>query len=80
MRQMAVVPASSAECITPEQARIKQRENSRRYLASVNANSWQAWDAWDSEMAKRLFDINAAHVLTVDQISQAYKAIGLGLQ
>jgi len=72
---------STGTCtITPEQVRTKQRENARRYLASVSRNSWQTWDAWDREIAKRMSEINSAHILTIDQIGQAYKQIGLGLQ
>jgi hypothetical protein len=67
-------------CLTPEQARTKQRDNSRKYLASVSRDSWQTWDAFDCEISKQLADIDAAHVLTVAQIGHAYKQIGLGLQ
>ncbi|MCL2347588.1 MAG: hypothetical protein FWC50_04925 [Planctomycetaceae bacterium] len=63
-----------------EQARTKQRENSRNYLASVSLTSWKAWDAWDKELSKRLAELDAEHTLTVEQIGKAYKAIGMGLQ
>jgi len=62
-----------------EQARTKQRENSRHYLASVTTMSWKAWDAWDKEISKRLAELDAEHALSVEQIGKAYKSIGLGL-
>lgn len=68
------------EIDTPEKARTKQRDNSRRYLSSVTRNSWQTWSAWDAAVSKQLAEIDAASTLSVGQIGQAYKQIGLGLQ
>ena len=66
--------------VTPEQARAKQRDNSRRYLSSVTRNSWQTWQSWDTTISNRLAEIDANQNLTVEQIGLAYKQIGLGLQ
>ena len=78
----SVCNAISKDCevITPEQARVKQRDNARRYLSSVTRNSWQSWEAWDNAISKQLADLDAGKPLTVEQIGQAYKQIGLGLQ
>ena len=70
----------SGELDTPEKARTKQRDNSRRYLSSVTRNSWQTWQGWDAALSKRLAEIDANTTLTTAQIGQAYKQIGLGLQ
>jgi len=64
---------------TPEQVRTKQRENSRKYLSTVTRSSWQTWEKWDAEISKHLSALNAARTLTVAEIGQAYKQIGLGL-
>jgi len=81
IEQSAVCNAQGqCETVTPEQARTKQRDNARKYLGSVHRNSWQTWDAWDKAISKHLAELDARKPLTVEQIGQAYRAIGLGLQ
>jgi len=81
IEQSAVCNAQGqCETVTPEQARTKQRDNARKYLGSVHRNSWQTWEAWDKEISKHLTTLDARKPLTVEQIGQAYKQIGLGLQ
>ena len=72
--------SGACEAATPEQVRTKQRENSRRYLSSVNREAWQTWNAWNNEIGKKLAEIDAAKNLTSAQIGEAYKQIGKGLQ
>jgi hypothetical protein len=80
LRETETATPRETEIITPEQARAKQRDNSRRYLGSVSRNSWQTWEAWDTAIAGRLAELDTAKPLTAGQIGAAYKQIGLGLQ
>jgi len=61
---------------TGESARTKQRDNARKYLASVSHQSAENWAAWDLELAKKLAEFNLDDVA---KIGNVYKEIGKAL-